>query len=134
MTDETVTAIAHALSDPIRLRILRQVARGRDDACCSPMDACCPQGVCVCDLEQALGMIQSKVSYHMRELLKAKLVRETRQGRWNYYMLDAGTLAAFAAAVGATAVPAGPVGTQKRPRQADGGRRPDADEVAPPAR
>jgi ArsR family transcriptional regulator len=33
-------------------------------------------------------MGQSKVSYHMRRLKDAGLVREERRGKWSFYSLD----------------------------------------------
>ena len=33
-------------------------------------------------------MGQSKISYHMRKLKDAGLVREERRGRWSFYSLD----------------------------------------------
>jgi len=33
-------------------------------------------------------MGQSKVSYHMRKLKDAGLVREERRGKWSFYSLD----------------------------------------------
>jgi ArsR family transcriptional regulator, arsenate/arsenite/antimonite-responsive transcriptional repressor len=35
-----------------------------------------------------LGMIQSKVSYHMKELVEAGLVHEEQRGKWKYYTLN----------------------------------------------
>jgi ArsR family transcriptional regulator, arsenate/arsenite/antimonite-responsive transcriptional repressor len=33
-------------------------------------------------------MGQSKVSYHMRKLKEAGLVREERRGKWSFYSID----------------------------------------------
>ena len=33
-------------------------------------------------------MGQSKISYHMRKLKDAGLVREERRGKWSFYSLD----------------------------------------------
>lgn len=75
-----------ALADPARQRI---VAFLRDPApeCCSRSD-----GVCACDLEGVLELSQPTVSHHMRELVKAGLVRSEKRGRWVYYQLDHGAL------------------------------------------
>jgi DNA-binding transcriptional ArsR family regulator len=45
-------------------------------------------GICVCELEECFEMGQSRVSYHMRKLKDAGLVREERRGRWSFYSLD----------------------------------------------
>jgi ArsR family transcriptional regulator len=45
-------------------------------------------GVCVCEFEDYFGMGQSKVSYHVRKLKEAGIIREERRGRWSFYSLD----------------------------------------------
>lgn len=86
-----VVRIAKALSDPVRLQVLELIAGGR--ACCDlPTEETVPNGVCVCELQQRLGLGQSLVSYHLRVLRKAGLVREEPRGRWTYYLLDAAGL------------------------------------------
>ena len=99
VSPEELAAVAHALSDPTRLAVLEVLLRGRDEACCSPADACCPDAVCVCDVEQRLGLHQSKVSYHLKELKEAGLVVETKRGRWNYYEVQDDRLRDYAKAV-----------------------------------
>jgi len=51
--------------------------------------------VCVCEIQEALDLAQSKVSYHLRELREAGLVHEQRIGKWNFYALNAPVLKAF---------------------------------------
>ena len=46
------------------------------------------EGICVCEFEEAFSMGQSKVSYHMKKLKDAGLVREERRGKWAFYSLD----------------------------------------------
>jgi len=46
------------------------------------------QGICVCKFEEVFGIGQSKVSYHMKKLKDAGLVREERRGKWSFYSLD----------------------------------------------
>lgn len=43
---------------------------------------------CVCDLIDELGLPQPLVSYHLRKLREAGLVRARRDARWVYYSLD----------------------------------------------
>ncbi len=43
--------------------------------------------VCVCDIEQAFGMIQSRVSRHLKILKDAGFLRVERVGRWAYYSI-----------------------------------------------
>lgn len=85
-----LAGMGRALSDPARIRILLLLAEGR--ACCEGLEQRTPagpeDGLCVCELESLLGLRQSLVSYHLRLLKQAGLVRETRRGRWSYYALD----------------------------------------------
>jgi ArsR family transcriptional regulator len=41
----------------------------------------------VCDLTDALGTGQSRLSYHLKVLKDAGLVTDRREGRWAYYTL-----------------------------------------------
>jgi len=45
-------------------------------------------GICVCEFEDYFQMGQSKVSYHVRKLKDAGLVREEKRGKWSFYSLD----------------------------------------------
>jgi ArsR family transcriptional regulator, arsenate/arsenite/antimonite-responsive transcriptional repressor len=86
-----LVALGRALSDPIRVRMLGMMADGR--SCCDFSASGVPageeeEGICVCEFEEVFGMGQSKVSYHMKKLKDAGLVREERRGKWNFYSLD----------------------------------------------
>jgi ArsR family transcriptional regulator len=88
---ERLVALGRALSDPIRVRMLGMMADGR--SCCDFSGSGVPaeegdEGICVCEFEDAFGMGQSKVSYHMRKLKDAGLVREVKRGRWSFYSVD----------------------------------------------
>jgi ArsR family transcriptional regulator len=88
---ERLVALGRALSDPIRVRMLSMMAEGR--SCCDFSDSGVPaeegeEGICVCEFEEAFSMGQSKVSYHMKKLKDAGLVREERYGKWTFYSLD----------------------------------------------
>ena len=63
----------HALSDPIRLRIIELLQQ---------------QELCVCDLCDRLDVSQSKLSFHLKTLREAKLVCSRQSGRWIYYCLN----------------------------------------------
>ncbi len=43
--------------------------------------------VCVCDIENSFGMIQSRVSRHLKILKDAGFVFVEREGRWAYFSL-----------------------------------------------
>jgi ArsR family transcriptional regulator, arsenate/arsenite/antimonite-responsive transcriptional repressor len=88
---ERLVALGRALSDPIRVKMLTMMAEGR--SCCDLPDLGLPvedeeKGICVCEFEDYFGMGQSKVSYHMKKLKDAGLVREERRRRWSFYSLD----------------------------------------------
>ena len=90
---DRLVALGRALSDPIRVRMLGMMAEGR--GCCDLSGSGVPagegeEGICICEFEDEFGMGQSKVSYHMRKLKDAGLVREERRGRWSFYSLDPG--------------------------------------------
>jgi len=63
----------HALSDPLRLQILESLRE---------------QEFCVCDLCTHLTVSQSKLSFHLRVLKEAGIVRSRPHGRWTYYSLN----------------------------------------------
>lgn len=63
----------HALSDPIRLQVL---------------DLLRHQELCVCDLCETLAVSQSKLSFHLKVLKEAQLVKARQEGRWIYYSLN----------------------------------------------
>jgi len=46
------------------------------------------QELCVCDLCDDLGVAQSKLSFHLKTLKEAQLIRSRQQGRWIYYSLN----------------------------------------------
>lgn len=63
----------HALSDETRLRILQELCEGEQ---------------CVCDLMDRLRLGQSRLSFHLKTLKEAGLVKDRPEGRWVYYALD----------------------------------------------
>ena len=65
--------VAQALSDPIRLRILKLLAL---------------HDLCVCELVYLLPASQSRVSQNLAILRNAGLVTNTRDGRWVFYSLN----------------------------------------------
>ena len=88
---ERIVALGRALSDPIRVRMIGMMAEGR--SCCDLPDLGVPaededKGICVCEFEDYFELGQSKVSYHVRKLKEAGLVREEKRGKWSFYSLD----------------------------------------------
>lgn len=96
MRVESIVSVAKALSDPARVRMLAMVAKGR--ACCAlPTDPDTPNGICVCEFVEELGMIQSRVSYHIKVLREAGLIQEETRGKWTYYWLNPASIQGFVA-------------------------------------
>ncbi len=90
---ERLVALGRALSDPVRVRMLGMMAEGR--GCCSLPDFGVPAedqdvGICVCEFEGYFGMGQSRISYHMKKLKEAGLIREAKRGKWSFYSLVPG--------------------------------------------
>ena len=90
-------ALGQALSDPIRVRMLELMAAAASEGrgCCGLPDLGAPVeageenvGVCVCEFEDYFQMGQSKVSYHVRKLKEAGMIREEKRGKWSFYSLD----------------------------------------------
>lgn len=73
VTPSQISAGFHALSDPLRLQII-ELLRQRE--------------LCVCELCQQLEVSQSKLSFHLKTLKEAGLLRAKQEGRWIYYSLN----------------------------------------------
>jgi ArsR family transcriptional regulator len=63
----------HALSDETRLEIIELLRKGER---------------CVCELTDSLDAAQSRLSFHLRVLRDAGIVRDRKEGRWVYYELE----------------------------------------------
>lgn len=63
----------HALSDETRLRIVDRLSDGEK---------------CVCDLTDLLEAAQSRLSFHLKTLKDAGILKDRRDGRWVYYSLN----------------------------------------------
>jgi ArsR family transcriptional regulator len=81
--------ISQVLSDPIRYKILMMLVRS-ENSCCSVIGYNDEpyMGLCNCVIMSELSMIQSRVSYHMKELVESGLVNEEPRGKWKYYFLN----------------------------------------------
>lgn len=75
----------HALGDGNRIAILDCLSRGER---------------CVCELTEATGLKQSLLSFHLRVLREAGLVRDRRVGRWGFYSIDDAAMRELAAGIG----------------------------------
>ncbi len=70
---DTFLQTVGALNDETRLKLLRFIDKHG--------------AVCVCDIESAFGMIQSRISRHLKILKDAGFLRVERKGRWAYYSI-----------------------------------------------
>lgn len=66
------SGVHHALSEPLRLRIVHALA---------------VQPLCVCVIKEIVGIADSKLSYHLNQLKKAGLIEGEQQGSWIIYRL-----------------------------------------------
>lgn len=67
-----IPALLKALADPIRMEVVQSLAGGER---------------CVCDLSEALGLAQSRLSFHLKVMRQAGLITAREEGRWVYYKL-----------------------------------------------
>lgn len=81
-----VEAQLKALADPARRRIV-QLLKRRGCCSCDLVRAAAP-GLCVCDLEKALGLSQPTVTHHIQVLREAGLVKTQKIGRWVFCCRD----------------------------------------------
>lgn len=68
-----------ALADPGRVRIVNMLAGSEGP-------------VCVCDFTPELGLSQPTVSFHLKKLVQAGLLRREQRGTYAYYSVDLGAL------------------------------------------
>lgn len=76
-------AVAKAVSDPRRMALLESIGGERE---CSCQQLCSESGV-----------TKGTVSHHIRELLRAGLIEERREGQYAFYEVRREVLAAYAA-------------------------------------
>lgn len=70
---ERAVELFHALSDETRLQIIELLNKGER---------------CVCELTDSLDAAQSRLSFHLRVLRDAGIVRDRKEGRWVHYELN----------------------------------------------
>jgi ArsR family transcriptional regulator, arsenate/arsenite/antimonite-responsive transcriptional repressor len=76
LRQESIARVAgwfHALSDETRLQII---------------DCLSEREQCVCDLTDLLAAGQSRLSFHLKILKDAGILKDRREGRWVYYSLN----------------------------------------------
>src|SRR4051794_20786095 len=68
-----LAAVAKALADPTRLRIVDAVRKAA------------PEAVCQCELVPLFDMSQPALSKHLKVLTSAGVLGAERRGAWNFY-------------------------------------------------
>jgi len=71
---KAAAATFKALSDPTRLRILKAISGTGE--------------LCECNIVPTFGLSQPTISYHLKILREAGLVRSERRGQWVYHKLN----------------------------------------------
>lgn len=74
---EQTQRLLRALAEPIRLQVVQALQDGER---------------CVCELTGDLELAQSKLSFHLKVLKDAGLIRSRQEGRWIYYRLEPSAL------------------------------------------
>ena len=71
-----LAAVAKALGDPTRLRVVDALRKAA------------PEAVCQCELVPLFDMSQPAIAKHLKVLAAAGIVRSERRGAWKYYFVD----------------------------------------------
>lgn len=80
---ERLAAALKVIADPARLRLLSLIqAQEAGEAC-------------ACHLQEPLGLSQPTVSHHLKVLVDAGLLEREQRGRWAYFRVVPGSLAAL---------------------------------------
>jgi ArsR family transcriptional regulator, arsenate/arsenite/antimonite-responsive transcriptional repressor len=79
--------LLRSVADRHRLKILNMLVRAGG----AP--------ICVCEFTAELDLPQQNMSYHLKQLVDAGVIRRERRGRYSYYALVAGALDHIAALV-----------------------------------
>ncbi len=78
------TRVMKALSDPTRVKIVKMLQRKK---------------MCVCEIQEALGIAQSTASKHLKTLEEAGLATYKKDGLWVNYTLADGSDSPYAASM-----------------------------------
>jgi ArsR family transcriptional regulator len=76
---EATAGLFKALADAHRVRIVNRIVNSSEP-------------VCVCELNDELGISQPTVSFHLKKLLNAGILEREQRGTWAFYSLKADAL------------------------------------------
>ncbi len=71
--EKKVSVVFKALCDENRVAIIQELQKGEK---------------CACKLGEAVGLFQSKLSYHMKILVESGLVETWAVGKWSHYKIS----------------------------------------------
>ena len=83
-----LAGLLKALADPVRVRLVSLVANAESGE------------ICACDLPELLGRSQPTISHHLSQLVDAGILNREQRGRWAWFSLVGGRLAACRVALG----------------------------------
>ncbi|MDQ2642855.1 MAG: helix-turn-helix domain-containing protein [Myxococcota bacterium] len=83
LTPRQFQAVAKAVADPRRMALLESIGKERECPC---------QKLC-----SEAGVTKGTVSHHIRELVRAGLIEERREGQYMFYEVRRDVMAAYAA-------------------------------------
>jgi ArsR family transcriptional regulator, arsenate/arsenite/antimonite-responsive transcriptional repressor len=107
--DDPDAQLLHALGDPMRLAIVRQLATEHE--------------TCACDLTVGIELSQPTVSHHLRVLRQAGIVGAERRGTWVFYTLQPDAIERLARLVRELTPPSAGGGIRQATGEALAGRR-----------
>lgn len=81
LTTRQFELVAKALSDPRRVSLLEAIGSAREFPC---------QRLC-----QLFPVSKGTISHHMKELLRAGLIRSRQDGQYKYFEVDRDTISAY---------------------------------------
>jgi DNA-binding transcriptional ArsR family regulator len=99
MNEIQLIEVFKALSNETRLNILKWLKT--PDECFPPQGAHLSDkielkgGVCVGSIQEKAGVSQSTVSHYLDIMLRARLLKAERHGKWTYYSRDEETIQAL---------------------------------------
>jgi ArsR family transcriptional regulator, arsenate/arsenite/antimonite-responsive transcriptional repressor len=70
-----LSVVFKALAHPTRVQLMNLLVSS-------------PFAACVYDIQVAMGMPQSTISHHLKQLVGAGLLRRRQRGSWAYYSVD----------------------------------------------
>jgi ArsR family transcriptional regulator len=77
---QELETVFKALADRHRVKILNRLLAAGGEA------------VCVCEFQDMLGLKQSSVSYHLKQLLDAGIIEREKRGSYAYFSVSEGAL------------------------------------------